>query len=1002
MENKKGILSQLAGFGPFKVIAESIRYKVLVALLLLSLVPLITVGVVNYLTIRGELQGRATDILESVNATKSTVVQGYFEGRREDMNALVETVQTLRTNAFNQLTTMRQLKKSVIENFFKERLSNVNALSKNPVFAQAVSEFERIMGPIGGDAWREVNRNHGDYLTEISENYGFYDLFLISTNGLVVYTVAQEWDMGQNLINGELAGSAASKAFQRGLNGLVYQDFEVYAPAGDAPASFIAAPIIENGVTKGVVMVQVSIDQINGIMQERTGLGETGETYLIGPDGMFRSDSIHIEESTILNPAFVVDAEGANQALQGNTGEAITVNYRDEYVLSAWTPIKIQDLTWALMTEVDVTEAFVPRGQGDEADFFTKYSKGYGYYDMGLVNPDGYLFYTVEKRQDYQTNLLTGPYKDTNLGQLVSEVMKTKSFGIADFAKYAPDMDAPAAFFAQPVVHEDKINLIVVTKMALDRIDVIMQESTGLGETGESFLVGPDKMWRNNSRFLDKRKVATTVLNDKLKITTQAADLALAGKTGKGVMIGSQGKEVLSAWAPITIMEPTAENPNGIKWALISEIEWDEIMAPMTRLNFIMIGIFVFFFGLVILVALYLSNGLTTQVRHIMDLFGEIGIGNFEARTSVTTSDELGTMAFSLNAMLDNTLSLIQSTEERDQMQASVMRLLNEISGLAEGNLTSRAEVTEDFTGAIADSFNDMAEQLGRVVRNVKEVTLQVSATSQEVSTSTENLAETSEMQAVQVSDAIAAINEMATSIQQVAENASQCATVSEQATVHSKEGAQAVSDTNMAMESIREYVQETARTIKRLGESSQEIGNIVQLINDIADRTSILALNASIQAAMAGDAGRGFAVVAEEVQRLAERSTNATKQIDTLIKNIQGEINEAGTSMEESIQRVVGGSKLADNAIKKLRDIEKVTLELGELIQSISMASKQQARASENIAKTMEEVGEISSQTSAASRQTAVSMKNLADVSDQLNDSVQVFKVEEDTKEAA
>jgi len=399
----------------------------------------------------------------------------------------------------------------------------------------------------------------------------------------------------------------------------------------------------------------------------------------------------------------------------------------------------------------------------------------------------------------------------------------------------------------------------------------------------------------------------------------------------------------------------------------------------------------------VALVAGFLSWGLTTQVNHIMALFGEIGIGNFEARAPVTSRDELGSMAISLNAMLDNTLSLIQSSEERDAMQDSIMHLLEEISGLAQGDLTKRANVTEDFTGAIADSFNDMAEQIGAVVRNVKDVTFQVTDTSREVSNSTEELAGTSEMQAAQVSEAISAIHEMAKSIQQVAENASQCTRVSDESTGNAKDGAEAVQNTNRAMESIREHVQETARAIKRLGESSQEIGNIVQLINDIADRTSILALNASIQAAMAGDAGRGFAVVAEEVQRLAERSTNATKQIDTLIKNIQGEISEAGTSMEESIQRVVEGSALADDAHAKLRDIENITTRLGELIQSISEASKQQAEASETITKTMEDIGDVSSKTSSASRETALSMKNLAEMSDQLNESVAVFRLEAD-----
>jgi twitching motility protein PilJ len=452
------------------------------------------------------------------------------------------------------------------------------------------------------------------------------------------------------------------------------------------------------------------------------------------------------------------------------------------------------------------------------------------------------------------------------------------------------------------------------------------------------------------------------------------------------------GRQVFAAYSPV---------PGG--GTVVMDVARPEILSPVNSFLFKIAGITAVAFLAVILVIWFVADRTVVRpILRIMETFDEIGKGNYEARAPVPSDreadlDELGKMCRSLNEMLDRLLNLVQSSAERDSIQKSIMSLLDEISGLAEGDLTARAEVTEDFTGAIADSFNEMAEQLSEVVKNVKDVTLQVISTSQDVSRSTENLAETSEMQAVQVGETIEAINDMSKSIQQVAENAGRSAGVSEQSTSHAKEGAEAVRATNRAMESIREHAQETARAIKRLGESSQEIGNIVQLINDIADRTSILALNASIQAAMAGDAGRGFAVVAEEVQRLAERSTNATKQIDTLIKNIQAEINEAGSSMEESIQRVVEGSRLADGARNKLQEIETVSTQLGELIQSISMASKQQAQASEEIAKTMEEVGEISSQTSAASRQTAVSMKSLAQMSSQLNESVSVFRLAED-----
>ena len=253
-----------------------------------------------------------------------------------------------------------------------------------------------------------------------------------------------------------------------------------------------------------------------------------------------------------------------------------------------------------------------------------------------------------------------------------------------------------------------------------------------------------------------------------------------------------------------------------------------------------------------IFLALALSGTLTKQTRNIMNLFGQIGMGDLNARADILTRDELGTMAESLNAMLDNTLSLIQSREERDSLQSSIMTLLEEISALTEGDLSARAQVTAEATGALADSFNTMAEQLGSIVANVKKAATHVTDTSRDVKSSTDHLAQSSEQQAVQISDAIAAINEMATSIAQVAEHATKSAQVSQQSTENAKEGSDAVDQTSKAMESIRDNVQETARSIKRLGESSQEIGNIVQIINDIAERTSILALNASIQAAMA------------------------------------------------------------------------------------------------------------------------------------------------------
>jgi len=431
------------------------------------------------------------------------------------------------------------------------------------------------------------------------------------------------------------------------------------------------------------------------------------------------------------------------------------------------------------------------------------------------------------------------------------------------------------------------------------------------------------------------------------------------------------------------------------EWTLIMEVQRREILASLNEV-LLRAGVIsgLFFLALIAVVGFVSDQNITEPIGHIMDLFSQIGMGNYEARAEVTTGDEVGAMATSLNAMLDNTLVLIQSREERDAMQASVMKLLDEVSGVAEGDLTAEAEVTADLTGAIADSFNLMIGQLRDIISGVQEATLQVSSSANEIQTTAEHLAQGSEAQAAQIADTSAAVEEMAVSIQQVSENATLSATVGEQALANAQQGTQAVQDTVEGMNRIRDQVQETAKRIKRLGESSQEIGEIVQLIGDIADRTSILALNASIQAAMAGEAGRGFAVVAEEVERLAERSTEATKQITTLIRTIQNETNEAVAAMEATTQEVVAGSQLADQAGQALSEIEGVSNRLAELIQSISLASKQQARGSETLAMSMDEISEVTQQTAAGTKQAAVAINSLAFLADELRASVSAFKV--------
>lgn len=335
-----------------------------------------------------------------------------------------------------------------------------------------------------------------------------------------------------------------------------------------------------------------------------------------------------------------------------------------------------------------------------------------------------------------------------------------------------------------------------------------------------------------------------------------------------------------------------------------------------------------------------------------------------------------------------------RADEQSRKNQQAILDLLDEIQGLSEGDLTVQASVDEAFTGAIGDAFNDAIEALRSLVTTINDTSVQVSSAAQQTQATAMHLAEASDHQAHQITAASAAVNEMAVSIDQVSKNSEESADVAQRSVELATRGGETVRRTIDGMDSIREQIQETSKRIKRLGESSQEIGNIVELINDIADQTNILALNASIQAAMAGEAGRGFAVVADEVQRLAERSGNATKQIEALVKTIQTDTNEAVISMEQSTSGVVSGAHQAEEAGEALREIETTSQQLAGLIQNISEAAGQQAQAAANISDTMNVIQEITSQTSAGTNETATSIGNLADLANELRESVAGFKL--------
>jgi len=335
-----------------------------------------------------------------------------------------------------------------------------------------------------------------------------------------------------------------------------------------------------------------------------------------------------------------------------------------------------------------------------------------------------------------------------------------------------------------------------------------------------------------------------------------------------------------------------------------------------------------------------------------------------------------------------------KSEEENSRNQEAILRLMDELGELAEGNLTINASVTEDITGAVADSINYTVEELRSLVRGINNATVQMDQAASQAGQVSESLQQAARRQTDGIEETSAAVVNLAQSVQQVSGNAAESARVAEQSLAAAEKGQQAVANAITSMNGLREQIQETSKRIKRLGESSQEIGEIVELISDITEQTNVLALNAAIQAASAGEAGRGFSVVAEEVQRLAERSADATKQIAAIVKTIQSDTHDTVAAMEVSTQGVVEGAKLSDAAGQTLAEIGSVSKKLAGLIADISTATQSQAESTAKVAETMQEIKTISAQTSSGTQQTAESIGGMKQLAQDLKNSVAGFKL--------
>ncbi len=457
--------------------------KLLIAFLAVGVIPLAITATLSLNKASDSLTKVAFNQLEGVREIKKAQIEQFFNEREGDMGVLMETVGALRLEAFNKLEAVRTIKSNQIEGFFKERKGDAKVFATLPFIENAIEELDTLSkaakanGYVGKEIlsyrpYKTAFDKYHAFVKNYMDEYGYYDVFLFSPNsGRVLLSAALESDFGSELSSGNTHLAKAWKQAKESKN-LQITDFEPYAPSNDDPAMFVVAPSFSDGKYVGGIGFQISLDAINGIMQERTGLGKTGETYLVGPDKLMRSDSFldpkyHSVKGSFANPdKGRVDTEAVVNALAGKTGADVILDYNNNPVLSSYAPLKVGDQTWSIIAEIDVAEAFSPVDEKG-VEYYKKYIEQYGYYDLFLINKDGLAFYTAAKEADYQTNFANGKYANSNLGKLFREVSQSGKFGIADFSPYAPSNGEPAAFIAQPVIDGQDGELEVVVALQL-------------------------------------------------------------------------------------------------------------------------------------------------------------------------------------------------------------------------------------------------------------------------------------------------------------------------------------------------------------------------------------------------------------------------------------------------------------------------------------------------------------------------------------------------------
>ena len=650
---------------------------------------------------------------------------------------------------------------------------------------------------------------------------------------------------------------------------------------------------------------------------------------------------------------------------------------------------------------------------------FERAQKLFGFYDIFLIDTaTDQVVYTVFKELDFGSRLTDGIAAKSKLAEAYFRVKNAKSRDdayLSDFEPYIASYNDQAAFAAVPVFDGDRQIGVLAMQYPIDKITATINsgkswEKIGLGATGDVYVVGTDKLTRTDLRdvLVSKAKflsamgsrvgpVARTLIDKKnssvgtINVDSPAVSDALAGRTGVSRFNDFRGVPMIGAYAPLSVQ--------GLNWGIVTAISESEAEAPVTALSRDTLWRSLAVATLALLIVgvsmVFVLRRFTAPIHRLHATVIAVAKGKSGARSKLTQADEIGELGRAFDKLLDERIAQLEGIhEDNEQLNASVIALLQTVFQLSNKDLTARAEVTEGVIGTLSSSINQFSDETSGTLAEVNQIAHKVREASEFVNRQANRVDQSAQDERRALERMSSSLERATVQLGQLARLSEDSNAVAEKVSSATEDALRAVSATVEGMDELRESISETEKRFKRLGERSQEISSAVDLIGTISERTHMLAMNASMQAATAGEAGRGFAVVAEEVQRLSESSRQATATIAQLVQNIQLDTNETLHTMNRLITQVVAQSRQAQAAGKQMTITQTTSAQLVQLVQRIAMFSEQQAQIARDLQTSVKKLNEDSELTVTAISEQSRSTITLVDFSHRLADAVSQFKL--------